>query len=63
MDSYVSIQFVKGGYIVHTVRAGVDADAAGGTTEVFTSPAKLVKSLRGLVDELSLVQAKAETAE
>lgn len=54
----LSIQFVKGGYILN-----VENDESG-TVEVFQSTAKLVKAVRTAIEELTLVpKNKAEAAD
>lgn len=58
MQSTITIQFAKGGYVVHT------SSDASDSTEVFVSTGKLIKALRGHIDELSLLPKKADdTAE
>lgn len=52
MESSLTIQFVKGGYVLHT-STGEDL-----TTEVFLSTAKLTKAVRAAIEELTLVPKK-----
>ena len=56
MDKTITIQFVNGGFILHSSK---DEDSTGFTamdTEVFVSQGKLVKKVRDLVDQFSLVK-------
>lgn len=52
-ESSITIQLVHGGYVLRT-----PADE-GHKTEVFTSTAKLVKAVRGAIDEFTLVAKKS----
>lgn len=55
MPSQITIQFVKGGYVLHT-----NKDDDTDTVEVFVSTGKLIKALRGAIDELTLLPKKAD---
>jgi hypothetical protein len=51
----VSISIVHGGYVLYA------PDANGDTrTEVFTSTAKLLKAIRGVIDQHTLLPKKAD---
>jgi len=56
--SALTIQFVKGGYVLHT-----SSDDADSTTEVFLSTAKLTKAVRAAIEELTLVPKKGDADE
>lgn len=56
MQSSVTIQFANGGYVLHT-----NTDQ-GSKVEVFVSTGKLIKALRGAIDELTLLPKKADDA-
>jgi hypothetical protein len=56
MESTITIQFAKGGYALHT------STDTGDVMEVFVSTGKLIKALRGAIDELSLLPKKADDA-
>jgi len=53
----VKVEFAKGGFILTVT---VDGET---TSEVFSSPGKLNKALRTVVEELSLLPKKADDAE
>ncbi len=57
-ESTIVIQCVHGGYVLNT--PGDDID---GKTEVFVSTAKLVKAVRGAIEEFTLVPKKSADAE
>lgn len=57
MNSTITIEFAKGGYVLHT-----NTDQ-GPTTEVFVSTGKLIKAVRGAIDELTLLPKKADDAD
>jgi hypothetical protein len=55
MNSVIIIEFAKGGYVLTT------AGDASDSTEVFVSTGKLIKAVRGAIDEFSLLPKKANT--
>jgi hypothetical protein len=54
MQSAITIEFANGGYVLHT------STDTGDKTEVFVSTGKLIKAVRGAIDELSLLPKKAD---
>ena len=55
MESNINIEVVHGGFVLTR-----DVADKGSRTEVFTSTGKLMKALRGAIEELSLLPKKAE---
>jgi hypothetical protein len=49
----ISISFANGGFVLEVVREDII------TTEVFVSQGKLIKAVRGAIDELSLLPKKS----
>lgn len=62
MQNYVTIQYVNGGFIITTSIFESDDGKVTPriTTEVVTSPGKLIKAIRTITDELSLLPKKAD---
>lgn len=58
LEQGFSVQIVHGGYVL-------SAPDATGTyrTEVFTSTAKLLKAIRGIIDQHTLLPKKADKAD
>lgn len=50
----IVISFANGGYVLQTISDGADK------TEVFVSTGKLIKAVRGAIDELTLLPKKAD---
>lgn len=55
MTNAVTVEFAKGGFVLSTFTTDGEP-----TQEVFVSQGKLIKALRGAIDELSLLPKKAE---
>jgi hypothetical protein len=56
MTDQITIQFAKGGFVLLT------QTSTGAIQEVFVSQGKLIKAIRGAIDELSLIPKKADDA-
>ena len=54
-NATITIQMVKGGYVVTTPETTMTSTK----TEVFTSTAKMLRVVRGSVDEFTLVPKKS----
>lgn len=63
MESTLSIQFAKGGYVLFISKDNGVNSVELNSTEVFVSTGKLIKAVRVAIDELSLIPKKANDAE
>lgn len=58
-NATITIQMVKGGYVVTSPTTVKTTAEVFTTTEVFTSTAKMLRAVRGSVDEFTLVPKKS----
>lgn len=58
-NASVTIQMVRGGYVVTLPHIGLDGSTMVSNTEVFTSTAKMLRAVRAAVDEFTLVPKKS----